>query len=57
MELVSLPHFLHDFFLHDDIFLMFYYLTEFHCLVGYLFFVRYCAICALQLFGKQVVTS
>ena len=35
LELVSLPHFLHDFLKKYISFVIFYYLTKSHCLIAY----------------------
>ena len=56
LELDSLPHFLHN-FCRKIFFLLYTLLTEEISLSGCLYFVRYWAICALQLFVNQVVTS
>ena len=55
LELVSLPHFLHDF--QRKIFLLLYSITWPNFNVWLPLFVRYCAICVSSLFVNQVVTS
>ena len=54
-ELVSLPHFLHDFW--RKIFILLYSMNWPNFIVWLPYFVRYWATCVLQLFVNQVVTS
>ena len=56
LELVSLPHFLHNSFLKNK-FLLLYPLTDQVPCYGSFYFLRYWAICVLQLFVNQIVTS
>ena len=55
LELVSLPHFLHDF--QRKIFLLLYSIAWPNFNVWLPLFVRYCAICVSSLFVNQVVMS
>ena len=55
LELVSLPHFLHNFW--RKMFLPLHYINWRSFNVWLLYFVRYWAICLLQLFVNQVLTS
>ena len=52
LELVSLPHFPHNFW--TKIFLLLYSINGSNFIVCCLYFVRYWAICVLQLFFKPV---
>ena len=54
--LVSPPHFVYDFSKQKS-FLCYILLTGEIQLPNYLYFLRYWAICALQLFVSQAVTS
>ena len=55
LGLVSAPRFVYDF--PSKMFLMLILLTEQMSLSDYLYFLRYWAICVLQLFVNQAVTS
>ena len=54
LQLISLPHFLHDFW--RKVFFLLYSINWPNFIVWF-YFVRYWAICALSLFVNQAVTS
>ena len=54
LGIVSPAHFVHDF--STDMFVKLYSIDQIS-LSGYLYFLRYWAICVLQLLVNQVVTS
>ena len=56
LGIVSPPHVLYDFF-QDKFFSSYILLTDQFSWSDCLYFLKYCAICVLQLFVNQVVTS
>ena len=55
LEIVSPAHFVHDF--STKMFLMLFFINLQISLPGCLYFLRYLAICVLQWFVNQIVTS